>query len=95
MNYLTPRNSFSKDKRYIPYQNKIHGSSKTSAKPTYILPKRIPKSFSTAYRNERILKYCTRERLFNSTVNRQVGVIPYMIESKYYTCSNCKEFGYE
>jgi len=90
MNYLTPRNSFSKDKRYIPYQNKIHGSSKTSANPTYTLPKLS----IVIYNHEKHLLYKTRERLFNSTVNRQVGVISYLLDSKYYTCSNCKEFGY-
>lgn len=91
MNYLTPPNPFHKDRGYIPYQNKIYKTPIVRSGPIYTLPK----SFSLPYGREKHLIYKTRERLFNSTVNRQVGVISYILESKYYTCSNCKEFGYE
>ena len=86
MGYLTPTNSFSKYKGYIPYQNKLHKIP--------VVKYTLPKSFYLPYGREKYLIYKTRERLFNSTVDRRVGIIPYMLESKYYTCSNCKEFGY-
>jgi hypothetical protein len=92
MSYLNPLNSFNRNKRYIPYKNKIYKTSIASrAGLTYTLPK----SFYSVYRREKHLIYKTRERLFNSTVNRQVGVIGYMLDSKYYAYSNCKEFGCE
>ena len=90
MGYLTPTNSFSKYKGYIPYQNKLHKIPVVKAGFTYTLPK----SFYLPYGREKYLIYKTRERLFNSTVDRRVGIISYILESKYYTCSNCKEFDY-
>lgn len=92
MSYLTPPISFSKYKGYIPYQGKsCKIIRKAGVNPTYTLPK-----FSTVtYNHEKYLIYKTQERLFNSTVNRQVGITSYMLDSKYYTCSNCKEFGHE
>ena len=92
MSYLTPLNSFNINKRYIPYKTKIYKTPTVSrAGLTYTQPK----SFYLAYGREKHLIYRTRERLFNSTVNRQVGVIGYMLDSKYYTYNNCKEFGYD
>jgi hypothetical protein len=90
MGYLTPTNSFSKYKGYIPYQSKSCKIRKAGVNPTYTLPKLS----IVIYNHEKHLLYKTRERLFNSTVDRRVGIISYILESKYYTCSNCKEFDY-